>query len=424
MDALVEIILSLVEIFIVFTFHSSFLPLKKLKLIKILVICTIIAVTGVVLTHLFFHNLVNLMGSICSVLIMALLIFEGSMMKRILVTMLYNSLSITVEFLVAFFIFRITDFENILVQSGDDRLFIAMLILFVKLLVVIWLKLAKDHKTTVDNIKFFTLQSIIPTFSIIFIATFINIQQDIINLTNFYVLITMLIVINLVQYIIYGQVEDMYVDKYENTVLEQRNEHLSEYIRIVENNIERIKMMKHDMKNNLLLLQGMMHEDINKAMAEIDKMVLDTNYAEVKFYTPNSGINALLNIKYNEAVKEGIDIKYNIVLTEKPKNIEDRDLANVLGNLLDNAIESCNNVEKEKYINFGVYFHKNSLVIKMENSTDGKVKDLRTRKKDKEFHGLGMKVIDLLVKKYGGDYNWYFRNNSFYIEILLWNNKL
>lgn len=419
----IEIFLTVLEIITSIVFVSAFLAFKKDNKIKIFITCLIVAIIGMIFTKITIHSFINLFTSIISLLWIACVAFEGSFTSKMMITALYNSLSIIIELVVGVIVFNITDYEGILEGEAFNIQFITVLILFVKFLFVIWLKLTRNCKKAIDNNKFYILQSIIPIFSVIFLVTFIAIEKDITDFTNFYILIIMLVIINIMQYIIYGRVENMYIDKYQNTMLEQRNTHLSEYIRIVENNIERIKMMKHDMKNNLLLLQGIMKDDPNKAMEEIEKMVADTIYEGVQFFTADSGINAILNIKYNKAIKEGIDTKYDINIIGSMKFIESRDISSIIGNLLDNAIESCEKSDNNKYIDFGMYLHKRTLVIKMENSTDGKSTDLTTRKKNKEWHGLGMKVIDLLVNKYHGNYAWKFHNDSFKIEITLWDNK-
>lgn len=424
MSILIEILFTALEASSVYAFFFTFLVPKKRTSLSKVIICLLIIGSGSILSSLLQHNLANLFISVVTALLTSFILFNSSITKKLLIATLYIIFSMLTELTVMLIVSGFYKFTSIFNQSSNMKFFILIFVAFLKLIFIIWLKLARSKKDAMGGNKFYILQSVIPILSIVFIATYLNIETNITNLTSFYILISMLVSINIVQYIIYTKVEDMYVDRYENTMLEQRNEHLSEYMRIVENNIERIKMMKHDMKNSLLLLQGTMKEDMNKAIVEIDKMVVDTDYAEVHFFTPNSGINALLNIKYNKAINAGIDIHYDIVLIEKFKAIEDRDVASIFGNLLDNAIESCYKVDGDKYIEFNAYFRKNCLVIKMKNSTDGKTKNLKTSKKDKEWHGLGMRIIDKLITKYGGNYDWYFRKKYFNIEILLWDNKL
>ena len=71
-------------------------------------------------------------------------------------------------------------------------------------------------------------------------------------------------------------------------------------------------------------------------MKRIDKL-----YQIVK--TDNSFVNAILNQKLSEAKERGIDVKC-VILTSF-HGIDNKDICNLFGNLLDNAIEAN---EKQK----------------------------------------------------------------------------
>ena len=74
------------------------------------------------------------------------------------------------------------------------------------------------------------------------------------------------------------------------------------------------------------------------------------------------------------------------------------DLFTIMGNALDNAVESVEKRGKEEYKSIGVRVWKKDLfaVIQVENTFDGelKMKDglPLTSKADKENHGIGMKI--------------------------------
>lgn len=108
------------------------------------------------------------------------------------------------------------------------------------------------------------------------------------------------------------------------------------------------------------------------------------------------------------------------------------DFVIILGNLLDNAIESCElcNNKNDRNISLDIRYTANNLVILLENTyngmLDGKTgsstqeKLLETSKVEKEFHGIGMKNIIDIVNKYNGEMRWKATKGVFRTEVLLY----
>ena len=104
--------------------------------------------------------------------------------------------------------------------------------------------------------------------------------------------------------------------------------------------------------------------------------------------------------------------------------VSDYDLVTVLGNILDNAVESAYK-SKEKHISlktnkvntYDSVIVTNSCDFHPE-STDG---ELRTTKEDKKAHGLGIKSVKKILKKYKGDLEWEFdsKNKQFTTTVIL-----
>ena len=101
------------------------------------------------------------------------------------------------------------------------------------------------------------------------------------------------------------------------------------------------------------------------------------------------------------------------------------DIGALFGNILDNAIEGAEKIpEKEKrLIHLSVAEQKSFLRIRVENYCEEKIVFKngipQTTKKDKRFHGFGMKSIQSTVKKYGGSVTAGVRDNWFVLRILI-----
>lgn len=92
-------------------------------------------------------------------------------------------------------------------------------------------------------------------------------------------------------------------------------------------------------------------------------------------------------------------------LLPKP-SIDDLDLCVIIGNLIDNAVESCRKIPlgEDRFLRIYLCIHRQQLYIAVTNSTRETI-----RKLDAEYisnkrgdHGHGLKRIDLVVEKYNG----------------------
>ena len=105
--------------------------------------------------------------------------------------------------------------------------------------------------------------------------------------------------------------------------------------------------------------------------------------------------------------------------------IAEMDISALFGNVLDNAIESVEKLDapEKRLIHLYVAQQKNFLCIKIENYCEEKLTFRngmpQTTKKDKRFHGFGMKSIQSTVKKYGGSVTSGMRDSWFELRILI-----
>ncbi len=101
------------------------------------------------------------------------------------------------------------------------------------------------------------------------------------------------------------------------------------------------------------------------------------------------------------------------------------DICSIFGNALDNAIECEMKIpEKEKrLIHVTVSRQKAFLILRFENYCEEEVQHqggtLTTTKKDKKYHGYGMKSIRYTVNKYGGAVTIDTKENWFDLKILI-----
>ncbi len=105
--------------------------------------------------------------------------------------------------------------------------------------------------------------------------------------------------------------------------------------------------------------------------------------------------------------------------------MEKVDLYSLFGNAIDNAIEAVSkeNDENLKTINLIVRGVHSLITIRVENYFTGNIilnqEGLPiTTKKDRDYHGYGLKSIKYIVEKYNGDFRINIEDNIFSLSIL------
>ena len=142
-------------------------------------------------------------------------------------------------------------------------------------------------------------------------------------------------------------------------------------------------------------------------------------------------VNTILNEKYYEMDKKGIAFVFR-VNDLSGLAIEDDDIVVILSNLINNAIEACDRIaEGERIIRLKFMTEDDAVVLSVRNTYGGKVVTERgrfvtTKPTDTEEHGIGIKNIRHVVKKYGGTCSVRYSGNDFYIALLFpldWQNN-
>lgn len=212
------------------------------------------------------------------------------------------------------------------------------------------------------------------------------------------------------------------VKYYDKSTAAYQNKLLKNQIDEVHNVYMTMRGWRHDYHNHMQSLKAYLAMDnIDKAREYLDKLETDLDNINLLFDTGNIGIDAILNSKISLAIHNGIPVDYKATVPEKT-TVTDIDLCVVLGNLIDNAVESCMKVEKEKqFIRLYIGRFKEQLYISVSNATNEKV-----RKMDEEYitnkrgnHGHGLKRINLIVEKYEGYINRKNEAGVFVTEIML-----
>ena len=250
--------------------------------------------------------------------------------------------------------------------------------------------------------------------------------QTITSLNRFLVISVLLALSNLIIFRILNEMQHLQAVKLQAEFTEQQlNSQEKHYAELVEKN-SAIKKQVHDTKNFLLILQSYIQQ--NKRQQALDQLqsMLNTVGGDLIEYTENIVLDTVLSAKIQEASRQQINIIPAVALygTLAIKTI---DLALLLGNALDNAIEATAKVSEpeRKKIWLTMKLQENILHIILKNPVKEHVaihnQSVPTSKQNKELHGLGIANMKTIVDKYRGTFDIRCSEQQFILNIVLEN---
>lgn len=186
--------------------------------------------------------------------------------------------------------------------------------------------------------------------------------------------------------------------------------------------IDLINRKYHDLKNQIAALR--IESDPDRRSEWLDEMESDIKQYEAENKTGNAVLDTLLTGKSLYCQKN--DISLTCVADGTSLDfIKVMDLCSIFGNALDNAIESTIQLEEreKRLIHVVVCRQKQFVAIRIENYFGGTLEFEEgmpvTTKKDKAYHGFGVRSIRSSVENYGGTMTISTEQGWFELKILI-----
>lgn len=203
---------------------------------------------------------------------------------------------------------------------------------------------------------------------------------------------------------------------YQNKLMKQQMDE-------IENIYMTMRGWRHDYHNHLQSLKGFLSlNKVDQMKNYLNELETDLDSIDTLYHSGNLQLDSILNAKL--AIAEKGQIRIHCDASIPPQlHVSDLDLCVILGNLLDNAIESCRKIKNpdERFIRVYIGILKKQLYISITNATSETVKQrtdhyFTTKRGD---HGHGLKRVDQVVKKYDGYLNRQNEPGVFATEIVL-----
>lgn len=210
--------------------------------------------------------------------------------------------------------------------------------------------------------------------------------------------------------------EQLLVDK-------RRSEYGQQYAQTIKEQYEQTRRLRHDMKQYASTMHLLIKDEkLDAAKALAEEQTENLSNIETVINVENDFLNAILNSKLSLAKSKGIDVFCSI--ENDLSGIEDIDLCNLMGNLLDNAIAATEKCDPESRLTeVKISSVGSRLVITVKNSIKASVlgenPELKSTKQYADEHGFGVKTVKYIAEKYNGKVDFYEEELTFVSRVEL-----
>lgn len=281
-------------------------------------------------------------------------------------------------------------------------------------------KLIKPAKDGTDTSTVFLL-SILPVVSVLITMTiaYISITTRIKPIVGILMAISViaLLMVNILVTVVYNHIQKMYNDRLELELIAQKAKMDTENYKILENQYENQRVLIHDIRGHMQVMRGLLE---SKNYDELEKYLLDMErdpaLQKIARLCDNTVLNVIL--VHHASICKSLDIDIDFDIRQHSVDfISAHDITAIFDNLLTNAEEAAKNTS-EKYIKLSATQQgETGMLITIINSCDSAPDmdedgNIKTKKKDKEHHGVGLKSVKQAVQRYHGVSRMYYNDEE------------
>lgn len=429
-DNLVLIIVCIAEVYIFYDFFNNYFD-KKSEINSNRAF--FITAHGIVVILLYLVNIhgnaiMNLIGFLIILWVYISSIFSANLGKRLVYFLLTFSVFWGCEFLFVVF-FNITAKEGMFENISSIPLQMLTMKLMTYLILTVIKQISAKSKSK-RNERIFMMFICVPVSSLGILLSTFYMEMDlshkpILKIIMVFCFSWMLLGNILVFYVYNHYSQELYNSAQQKIVIDKQKSDIKYYKQMAElskKHDEFVHNTTHYLKMIGRFAKLSEYDQILKIVRELDG---DIESRELMLYSNNHILNVILSEKRSEA--EGNKVKFDAYV--EPGTVlgmvSDVDLIAMLGNLLDNAIRGAAQNETYHWVKLRIFMHNigGFCVVKIENSFSGKLKETEegivSTKTERGIHGIGIRSVKNMAKKYGGCFNCRTKDNIFEVIVLL-----
>ena len=392
------------------------------------------------------NEVVGIIVNVCVLLFMQFFLFEKDMQKQVFVAFSFVAGKESIKYIVSVFSIAFTGlwnktFDILLAKSVSntlDKLYhwthisvivIAVIcVLFYAFLLSIYLFLIsrkfvnKDYLLQVQENIFLVLPCVAALCISVTIKMMITsvengmtvIIYDTVPATRFWIPVICVLLLSAIvaSVILFQKLVQYNEETGKRAILENQVWQMQKEIVEIQDIYTDLRGLRHDMRShiaNISLLVKNVAGSVNEELESyIGKMEETVSKLDFTYQTGNPITDIIIHQKGQEAEKKQIQFKVDFAY---PPNllIDIYDIAVILNNALENAIEACRKAEGNKQIKLHSYVKGSLFFIEVENDFSEdiiieKESGLPVSSKESgKLHGIGISNIQRCAKKYKGD---------------------
>lgn len=176
----------------------------------------------------------------------------------------------------------------------------------------------------------------------------------------------------------------------------------------------------HDVRKHIRVMESLSKEGDTQKIQNYAGLLENVLLPLVKIrYCDNAILNVIINDKKEYCEKKGINL--DVSINKLNLNfMADIDITTIYGNILDNAIEACEKAYNRCII-LNIYPFNDFVYTQLSNTFDGKIeKDIKKKLISQKGvgHGIGLKNVESVIKKYNGEMQYSNEGEWFTIELM------
>lgn len=230
--------------------------------------------------------------------------------------------------------------------------------------------------------------------------------------------VSVLLLVNLLFMLLYNQQQKMSEEHMSLQLSIQRDKADKLYYETIQKQYADQRILVHDMRNHLQIIDSFARnktpEKISEYIGSLDATLRPTGQL---ILCDNPILNALILHFQTQCLQEGVLFVCDI-RSESLQFMDSTGITALFGNLLSNAVEAATESEA-KQIELSVLrvYEQNIVVISVVNSCDFQPSadgcgGYITNKKNATSHGIGLKSIERVVRKYNGTQTMYYNSEE------------
>lgn len=413
------------EIYSIDMYMGAFSEKKNINRNRIIIFYSIVSFLQILASFIFTGTKLLLCSLLISFTISQL--YKVKQYVKLILSITIIVISVAGEMLVSgiLMIINSSDFEALSLDQHIYSLGVLLSKFFIFIL-VIFIKNRKK-KLSIENLetKYLIVLSLLPITTVFLIVLMYQIMLIVDNnqLKITFIIASMLLILsNIVTFEVVRKQNKLAKSEYELKLLKESINEQTKHYEDLKSSQDEIRQMRHNMRSICIgtiaeLKEGRTENALEQLQENIDiiektNKVIDTGHPSIDSIVENK-LNRCNELKINS------NLSYQY---KEPISINEIEIAVIVGNILDNAIEACqkvnNNIEREIWGSITV--DKQNIIINIKNTAVDS-NNLKTSKIDRKSHGYGLKSISHIAKKHNGYAKFSFNENIFTSYVILEN---